>query len=109
MRSRLTAVLASTLLSVLVLAAPGQAAYPGHNGKLALEISHDIYSINPDGTGLTRLTDQPGQDRVPSWSPDGTRIAFASFRGGLWGIYVMGADGSDVALVTEEPTCSPSL
>ena len=99
------------LLGMLAAVPPtAHAAFPGQNGKIALEISGDIYSFDADGTGLTRLTDHPGEDRVPNWSPEGTRIAFASFRGGLWGIYVMDADGSDVALVTEEPgfTFSPS-
>jgi dipeptidyl aminopeptidase/acylaminoacyl peptidase len=36
-----------------------------------------IYVMNPDGTGLLRLTGTGGYDDSPAWSPDGTLIAFA--------------------------------
>ena len=36
--------------------------------------------MNPNGTGERRLTDQPGHDSFPAWSPDGQRIRFASRR-----------------------------
>ncbi len=41
----------------------------------------DIATINVDGTNLTRLTDTPEQESSPTWSPDGSQIAFAR---GLW-------------------------
>ena len=36
-----------------------------------------------------RLTNHPGPDFDPDWSPDGTRIAFRSDRDGDWNIYVI--------------------
>ena len=42
----------------------------------------------------TRLTNNAAFDIEPSWSPDGTKIAFASDRDGNSEIYVMNADGS---------------
>ena len=54
----------------------------------------EIYVMNADGTGQTRLADNPSADRIPSWSPDGSRIAFYSNRDGNWEIYVMNSDGT---------------
>lgn len=40
------------------------------------ETSFDLFSINPNGTGLTRITSTPNfTEAVPSYSPDGTRLA----------------------------------
>ena len=58
----------------------------------------EIFAIDPDGTDLERLTISPGADQAPAWSPDGSRIAFVSERGGdgEMGLFTMAADGSDV-------------
>ena len=53
--------------------------------------------------GAARLTDHPAYDGQPSWSPDGSRIAFASNREGNREIYVMNADGSGVTRLTDHP------
>jgi Tol biopolymer transport system component len=53
-----------------------------------------------DGSGVTRLTTAPGADTEPAWSPDGSRIAFASQRDGNFEIYVMRSDGSNPARIT---------
>ncbi len=55
--------------------------------------SFQIYSINPDGTGETRLT-TAGRNEYPHWSPDGRFIVFTSNRDGKPAIYVMRSDGS---------------
>jgi Tol biopolymer transport system component len=59
--------------------------------------------MKADGSGLRRLTDLPSEDSFPSWSPDGTRIAFRSDRGGSYDIYVMNTDGSGVTRLTDDP------
>ena len=63
----------------------------------------EIYVMNADGSGETRLTDDPGNDVAPAWSPDARRIAFASNRAGNFDIYVMNADGSEVTQLTTDP------
>jgi len=55
----------------------------------------DIYVMNWDGSGVSRLTSAAYDDIAPVWSPDGSKIAFQSFRNGVNNqIYVMNADGS---------------
>jgi len=56
--------------------------------------------MNPNGSGVTRLTRHEAKDWHPAWSPDGTKIAFASDRTGNWEIHVMRADGTGVTRLT---------
>jgi Tol biopolymer transport system component len=56
----------------------------------------EIYTVNADGTGLTRLTDDASSDDYAVWSSDGHRIAFTSQIGGDSKLVVMNADGSNV-------------
>ena len=65
--------------------------------------SWDIYLMNVDGSNLTQLTDNPGEDEYPVWSPDGSQIAFESNRDGNYEIYVMNADGSEQRRLTDHP------
>jgi Tol biopolymer transport system component len=60
----------------------------------------DIYTMRPDGSGLTNLTNDPAHDVDPYWSPNGKRIAFLSDRAGYMQVFVMNADGSDVFQLT---------
>jgi TolB protein len=63
----------------------------------------DIYVMDNDGSNVIRLTDDPGHDIAPAWSPDGTQIVFISLRTGNSGLYVMNADGSSVTLLLWDP------
>jgi len=66
--------------------------------------NYDIYSMNPDGTGIQRLTNSPAFDGDPVFSPDGKRIAFTSMRDRIGGdTYVMNADGTNVVRLTFGP------
>ncbi|MFP5286189.1 MAG: protein kinase domain-containing protein [Thermoanaerobaculia bacterium] len=63
----------------------------------------DLFVIHPDGTGLRRLTQDEFRDRQPRWSPDGTRIAFYSNRGGQYEIWTIRADGSQLERAAANP------
>ena len=63
-------------------------------GSNAFELQA-IFTVRPDGSGLTNLTPGGGFERNPVWSPDGRKILFAKDDD----LYVMQADGSGRVLV----------
>jgi Tol biopolymer transport system component len=84
------------------------------NGNGTIESSErnlEIYSINPDGTGLQRLTNNPATDTRPGTAADGRRIAFDSTRSGNIELHLMRSDGSGVSRVTDRgaPDVGPSF
>lgn len=62
--------------------------------------SMDIFAADLDGRNLVRLTDTPGYDAEGSYSPDGSKIVFTSFRDGDGEIYIMDADGHNPRRIT---------
>ena len=65
--------------------------------------NNEIYVMDADGGNQENLTNHPAHDSDPDWSPDGTKIAFASDRNGdRTQIYVMDADGKNVIRLTAE-------
>ena len=56
---------------------------------------NEIYSKNPDGTGLVQITTNTADDGGPSWSADGLQIVFHTNRDGNYEIYTMDADGAN--------------
>lgn len=64
----------------------------------------DIYIMNADTSAQDNLTaPEPESDSGPKISPDGTKIAFNTFRDGNAEVYVMGIDGGDVTNVSNHP------
>lgn len=94
------------ILLLLALQAGAQWPALSRDGKLAFESNGDLY-IQGINAAAVRVTDGPGIDRQPAWSPDGRTIVFVSDRAGnadLWRI-TLSPDGS--AGVPERLTNSP--
>jgi Tol biopolymer transport system component len=64
--------------------------------------------MNADGSAPTRLTNDAKNDYLPTWSPDGARIAWRSDRDGNAELYSMNADGSDVRRLTNSGAAETS-
>lgn len=92
-------ILAISVLATPVIHAPGRIAFVSdRDGNL------EIYSMNPDGSNQVRLTNNPGVDTYPTWSPDGRTIAFIRQSAtGEYSLSVMNSDGSRQRDVTRIP------
>ena len=64
--------------------------------------SYEIFTANADGSGIKRITNNPGYDAAAPLSPDGKTIIFTSLRNGDLDLYTMRADGSHVKRITKE-------
>ena len=89
-----------------------------HKAQIAFTSGRDgnaeIYVMDADGKNQRRLTHHPAEDGWPSWSPDGKKIAFSSYRnGGNIQIFVMDSDGQNPIRLSEgandkNPAWSPN-
>ncbi|HYI44460.1 MAG TPA: Ig-like domain repeat protein [Actinomycetota bacterium] len=77
--------------------------YSGNGSKIAftsdLDGNEEIYTMNSDGSGLSRLTNNAASDDFPAWTPD-PQIAFSSTRTGNHDIFKMNSDGTGVTQLT---------
>lgn len=70
----------------------------------------EIFVMAADGRQRIQLTKTPQGNSDPTWSPDGTRIAFVSERdGGVPQVFVMRSDGSDVRQITDDTAAKSQL
>jgi Tol biopolymer transport system component len=107
--SRQRAVLLAGLVLLVLTAVPSSATFSGPDGQIvfsrfvASSETVELFSANPDGTALKRLTRSGAPERasfLSDWSPDGESIAFdsdrvdADDRRNVVQIYLMNADGT---------------
>jgi WD40 repeat protein len=109
--------------AILLIAVPGTARSAGGappvatNDKVVFASDRtgdlEVYSMNADGSGQTQLTNSPGDDTHPVWSPNGSQIAFMSARTGSFNIFRMAAAGGVATPMTTglgsdiQPTWAP--
>ncbi|SES47891.1 DUF11 domain-containing protein [Actinokineospora terrae] len=100
-RTLTCAVIMAAALPVVV-GPPAQATFPGINGKIYFDQDDEVYSINPDGTGLTQLTDSDDLSKDPRVNADGSKVAFLrySFSQGSNQVWVMNPDGTGATQLT---------
>jgi Tol biopolymer transport system component len=70
---------------------------------LILDLQGSLWSLPATGGTARRITDEYNDARQPSWSPDGSRIAFQSYRDGTWRIATIAPDGSGMKALTSGP------
>jgi TolB protein len=128
--------LAATLLLALALAGSARAAFPGLNGKIAIEREFfltvdtptfrgqqvrpgdEMWTINPDGSGQVKIASETGFDfERPAWSADGKTLAIrkqdAHNVPDTSQIWLMAADGSnqrdisDTSAFDTDPSWAP--
>ncbi len=58
----------------------------------------EVFVINADGTGLVRVTNRPGPDRIGGWSPDGRYLVWENCS--TWQAWVGRPDGTDAHPIT---------
>jgi CubicO group peptidase (beta-lactamase class C family) len=77
------------------------------------DLNGEIYTVERGGAGLARLTRDLAFDNLPSWSPDGSTLAFTRGRPATTDLYLVEAGGSDAVQLTDfdgfesAPTWSP--
>lgn len=78
-------------------------------GRATDPYNADIFLMNAAGTALRRLTrsqgthDAPGEEMMPTWSPDGRRLAFVSNRDGNFELYSIDRNGANERRLTRTP------
>jgi Tol biopolymer transport system component len=100
---------AGTTASSSVRACP-QSELNSLSGRIVFDNHDDIWSVNANGTGLTRLTHSAWAEFDPTLSPDGRTIAYRSEPHDYPELWVMNADGTGQRQLTPDggfPTWSP--
>lgn len=107
---------AGTGLALLAGSVTATATFPGRNGAITFNSGSanggDIYATDPGGGPPIRLTTEPLLEKNPTWSPDGTRIAYLrAVQGGsapdLWDVWIL-TPGGGQSLLAQDADTGPS-
>jgi TolB protein len=108
------------LLALIATVRPAHATFPGVNGRIVFQSdrsgSWQLYTMDSDGGNILQLTNLPSttfDGWSPSFSPDGTTVAFCYGTGNSAGgfqsdIYLVKADGTGLKQITQDGlACNP--
>lgn len=85
--------------SVAVDASPIFPAFTNGTGKLTFAVQaeakdqYEIYTLQLEDGKLNQVTDNDIADIAPCWSPDGTKIVYASVVAGVYNLFLVNAEG----------------
>jgi uncharacterized membrane protein len=68
-------------VALLAVSGEAEAASPSKNGRIAYNNYGVIYTINPDGSAKTKVTDTRVSGYPIDYSPDGKKITYMSYEG----------------------------
>ena len=75
------AVLVACAVAPLAVSGEANAAFPGKNGRIAYNSGGVIYTINPDGSAKTKVTNTHVSGYPIDYSPSGKKITYTSYEG----------------------------
>ena len=89
------------------------AAISPDGATIVLDLQGTLWRLPAEGGSAEALTDGLGDDRLPDFHPDGSRVAYQSFRGGSWDIWQLSLSSGEPSPLTatdfddREPAWSP--
>jgi tricorn protease len=102
--------ISSLILSCAAITSLAQGPAPKLFSRLTINQTHiafsyagDLWSVERAGGEAKRLTNNPGEENFPSFSPDGSQLAFSRQVGGNWDVYLMPATGGEARRLTFDP------
>lgn len=102
--------LASFLIACACVICSAQSSGPMLFSRLTVNQTHiafsyagDIWTVERAGGEARRLTNHPGEENFPVFSPDGSQLAFSRQVGGNWDVYVMPVGGGESRRLTYDP------